>query len=141
MTRRSVWRTLAISAVVLAWIPPLFPVAQATTGAWPQFGFGPKHTFFDPFEATLNPSNVAQLQERWSVRLGDGVSLEPMTGSAVSDATLYVGSGNLYGTLYALHAATGEIRWTVSTENVSNVTDPAVVRHVAYFASLDGNLY
>ncbi|MFA5258232.1 MAG: PQQ-binding-like beta-propeller repeat protein [Opitutales bacterium] len=57
---------------------------------------------------------------------------------ALCCGTLYVGSGD--GNLYALDAATGEVKWKFATGDVVH-TSPALAKGVVYFGSWDTNMY
>ena len=105
---------------------------------WPQYGFDARHTLFDPLEHTLNRSNVAGLSLGWEFTTGNGTGIAPLSGPALSDGVLYVGS--YAQTIFtALDAKTGATRWVYT--GTSFFSDPAVGNGHVYTASLDGNLY
>jgi outer membrane protein assembly factor BamB len=93
---------------------------------------------FNPLERTLNRSNVAELSLQWEFMTGNGTGIAPLSGPALADGVLYVGS-YAETTFRALDAETGTIRWMYS--GVSFFSDPAVGNGHVYTASLDGNLY
>jgi outer membrane protein assembly factor BamB len=105
---------------------------------WPQYGFDARHSLFNPFENTLDRSNVAGLSLRWQYMTGNGTGIAPLSGPALANGVLYVGS-YAETTFRALDAETGAIRWMYS--GVSFFSDPAVANGHVYTASLDGNLY
>lgn len=105
---------------------------------WPQYGFNARHTLFNPFEHTLNQSNVAGLSLQWEFMTGNGSGIAPLTGPALADGVLYVGS-MAQTTFTALDAETGTARWIYT--GLSTFSDPAVGGGHVYTASLDGNLY
>ena len=105
---------------------------------WPQYGFNARHTLFNPFEQTLNRSNVAELSLRWEYMTGNGTGIAPLSGPALANGVLYIGS-YAETTFRALDAETGAIRWIYS--GVNFFSDPAVANGHVYTASLDGNLY
>ncbi len=72
---------------------------------WPQFGFIPSHSRYNPFENVLGPLNVAGLGLAWSYTTGDQEDSSP----AVVGGVVYIGSGN--GNEYALDASTGHKLW------------------------------
>jgi len=78
---------------------------------WPQYGFNPRHTLFNPFEQTLNRSNVAGLSLRWEYMTGNGTGIAPLSGPALADGVLYVAS-MAQTTFTALDAETGASRWS-----------------------------
>ena len=105
---------------------------------WPQYGFDARHTMFNPFENTLNRSNVAGLSLQWEFMTGNGTGIAPLSGPALADGILYVAS-MAQTTFTALDAETGTSRWIYT--GLSTFSDPAVGSRHVYTASLDGNLY
>jgi eukaryotic-like serine/threonine-protein kinase len=105
---------------------------------WPQYGFDARHTMFNPFEDTLNRSNVAELSLRWEYMTGNGTGIAPLSGPALADGVLYVAS-TAQTTFIALDAETGTSRWIYT--GLSTFSNPAVGNGHVYTASLDGNLY
>jgi outer membrane protein assembly factor BamB len=105
---------------------------------WLQYGFNARHTLFDPFEDTLNQSNVSTVSLQWEFMTGNGAGIAPLSGPALSDGVLYVAS-QAQTTFTALDAAMGTVRWIYT--GTSTFSDPAVGRGHVYTASLDGNLY
>jgi outer membrane protein assembly factor BamB len=105
---------------------------------WPQYGFNARHTMFDPFESTLNRSNVAALSLRWEYMTGNGTGIAPLTGPALANGVLYVAS-IAQTTFTALDTESGTSRWIYT--GLSTFSDPAVGSGHVYTASLDGNLY
>ena len=59
---------------------------------WPQYGFNARHTLFNPFEQTLNRSNVADVSLQWEFMTGNGTGIAPLSGPALADGVLYVAS-------------------------------------------------
>ena len=105
---------------------------------WPQYGFDARHIMFNPFEDTLNRSNVAGLSLRWEFMTGNGTGIAPLSGPALADGVLYVAS-MAQTTFTALDAETGTSRWIYT--GLSTFSNPAVGGRHVYTASLDGNLY
>jgi len=105
---------------------------------WPQYGFNARHTMFDPFERTLNRSNVAGLSLRWEYMTGNGTGIAPLSGPALANGVLYVAS-IAQTTFTALDTESGTNRWIYT--GLSTFSDPAVGSGHVYTASLDGNLY
>ena len=84
--------------------------SNAGTTNWPQLGFDPGHSAYNPYETTIGPSNVAHLQQLWSFSAGAGNS----TGNVVeSDGIVYAPSAN--GTIFALDASTGSRLWSFAS--------------------------
>jgi outer membrane protein assembly factor BamB len=105
---------------------------------WPQYGFDARHTMFNPFENSLNRSNVSGLSLRWEYMTGNGTGIAPLSGPALADGVLYVAS-MAQTTFTALDAETGTSRWIYT--GLSTFSNPAVGGGYVYTASLDGNLY
>jgi outer membrane protein assembly factor BamB len=82
------------------------PAAKATQ-SWPQYGYDPGHSGFNPLDTAITKKNVAQLKLAWS----RSTIIQP-TGIVTSGKTLYVADGNQpAGAVYALDASTGKIAW------------------------------
>lgn len=105
---------------------------------WPQYGFNARHGLFNPFENTLNQSNVAEVSLQWEFMTGNGAGIAPLGGPALADGVLYI-APYAQTTFIALDAETGSARWTFLGS--STFSDPAVAGGHVYTASLDGNLY
>ena len=114
------------------------PAHAGPAPRWPQYGFDARHTMFNPFEDTLNRSNVAGLSLQWEFMTGNGTGIAPLSGSALADGVLYVAS-MAQTTFTALDAETGTSRWIYT--GLSTFSNPAVGGGHVYTASLDGNLY
>jgi outer membrane protein assembly factor BamB len=93
---------------------------------------------FDPYEHTLNQSNVSALSLQWEFMTGNGAGIAPLGGPALSDGVLYV-APYAQTTFTALDVDTGTSRWVYT--GTSTFSDPAVGNGHVYTASLDGNLY
>jgi outer membrane protein assembly factor BamB len=74
---------------------------------WPQFGYDPGHSGYNPLEKTVKPGNVAGLQLAWN-----NTSIIQPSGIVVSGSTVYVtDQDQANGSVFALDAATGQQRW------------------------------
>jgi outer membrane protein assembly factor BamB len=135
---RPAGRKLCASAFFVAGLATLVSALTNAEPRWPQYGFDARHTMFNPFEDTLNRSNVAGLSLRWEFMTGNGTGIAPLSGPALADGVLYVAS-MAQTTFTALDAETGTSRWIYT--GLSTFSDPAVWRGHVYTASLDGNLY
>jgi len=133
-------RIFCVGAFVAAGLTMLASVLAGSGPAprWPQYGFNARHTLFNPFEQTLNRSNVADLSLQWEFMTGNGTGIAPLSGPALADGVLYVAS-MAQTTFTALDAETGASRWIYT--GLSTFSDPAVGSGHVYTASLDGNLY
>jgi len=97
---------------------------------WPEQGFGHAHRGTNPYENTLNTSNVGGIDRQWSYKTGNGVASSP----AIVNGFVYVGSDDDY--VYALNATTGAKLWSYPTGSAVT-TSPAVVNGVVYVGSGD----
>ena len=107
---------------------------------WLQFGFGPRHKGYNPYENVLSPSTVSGLDLDWTAATGGPISF---SSAAVADGVVYVGSGD--GNLYAFPAscagdATCTPLWHGTTQS-SIHSSPTVSGGVVYVGSDDRNLY
>jgi outer membrane protein assembly factor BamB len=101
---------------------------------WPEYGFTPTNTRYNPYENLLNPQRAKKLGLLWSFPTGGPVQSSP----AVVNGVVYVGSNA--NKLYALNASNGSLLWTFTTSGPV-VSSPAVVNGQVYFGSQDGNVY
>jgi len=102
---------------------------------WPQFRFNQRHTGYQPFETTLNASNVPNLQLDWQAQLGDLVTY---SSPAVVGGVAYIGSSD--GRLWAYPAGgcgqdicTSPL-WT-STNLAQVIDSPTVANGLVYVGS------
>jgi len=101
---------------------------------WPEQGFGPAHRGTNPYENTLDMSNVGGIDRQWSYRTGQVVD----SSAAVVRGVVYVGSWN--DDVYALSATTGVKLWSYKTGGTVE-SSPTVVNGVVYVGSGDDNVY
>jgi outer membrane protein assembly factor BamB len=85
--------------------------AAAVTGSWPQEGYGPGNTGYNPAEPVLNRSSVATLRERWSVTPVPGPCLA-VQPPVVAGGRAFIADGEGVG---AYHAVTGARLWHDAT--------------------------
>jgi outer membrane protein assembly factor BamB len=95
-------------------------LALGATGCWPAQGAGPSRQAYNPFESTITPGNVGQLQQAW-VATADTLG---MRAPIVDDGGVYASTGS---SLYGFDAATGARRWKKDAEQQQTVT-PEVIR-------------
>ena len=140
-----------LSGVKFGAPPP--PMAPACDGAARKFavarppevtgwGFSAGNTHFIPAAvAGLSPADVPRLKVKWAFAYPGAVRARSRPTYAYG--ALYVGSQN--GTVYALDAKSGCIRWTFSTtaEVRTSVLVPAVSgrEKPAFFADIIGRVY
>ncbi len=99
---------------------------------WPQFNFDPGLTGYNPYESTLNPTNVGSVTRRWIFAPSGRLCSQP----AVANGILYFGTD--LGYVYALNADTGALIWMYVTQNFP-VQSPAVANGIVYVPA--GDLY
>src|SRR5204863_482596 len=101
----------------------------STAANWPKFRFDSANTGVNPFETTLNPSNVSGLHPLWTAHTGAAISSSP----AVVNGTLYVGSWD--ASVYAFDAVSGAptLAWIDSS--------PDLTRTTVYVGSFDQHRY
>jgi outer membrane protein assembly factor BamB len=92
-------RVAALAAVCVMVAAFGSPASGEGSVNWTQFRFNQAHTGFNPFETTLNPSNVPTLRVAWQARLGKLVNY---SSPAVVDGVVYIGSSD--GRLWAFPA-------------------------------------
>ena len=81
------------------------PAEPSPAPAWRMYGFDARNTQVNPHEKTLGVDNVADLQARWQWHMPDGATSTPV----VVDGTAFFGGWD--GKVYAVDAASGELRW------------------------------
>jgi outer membrane protein assembly factor BamB len=103
---------------------------------WSMFHYNLQHSGYNPFENTLNPGNVAGLNQAWAAPTGSVIYSSP----AVANGVVYVASED--DKLYAFNAGPGVLLsgWPVST-GASILSSPAVANGVVYVGSDDDKLY
>jgi outer membrane protein assembly factor BamB len=90
--------------------------------------------YFGGRDAALHALDIKTGVEKW-VYNSPQASWMPSSAALWND-TLYVGSSNAY-TFYAINAATGEIKWKVTTPGRS-FSSPAVAGGVVYYGDATG---
>ena len=110
-----------------------FAVVFRIMATWRQYQFSADRSGLNPDENVLGPDSVSGLTLKWQQQVGSRFGSSPVVAGM-----LYVGSYD--GSLYALDAETGTVRWKYSTENRIDFA-PAVVDWVVYFGSRDGYFY
>ena len=101
---------------------------------WPEQGFLPAHRGTNPYENTLDTSNVGGIDRQWSHKTGGAVD----SSAAVVRGVVYVGSFD--DDVYALNATTGVKLWSYKTGGTVE-SSPAVANGVVYVGSGDDNVY
>jgi outer membrane protein assembly factor BamB len=129
------WAALLIVPAFLLAAPPSLAQSNPPCGGvsatayvnWPQLGYDPCHTGYNPNEFLLSPGTVGNLALDWTYTTGDQVFATPTIANGIA----YVGTfGNGY--MYAVNATTGALVWKFATGNSISST-PAVANGVIYF--------
>ena len=123
--RRSI--ILAFAAAIATSMQP----AGATSVDWPQFAQGPAHTGYQPLETVIGPDSVGELSPAWVRDLTPygGQRQEIYAASVVAGGTVFAAPMRVraaHGSLFALDAATGQVRWR-TTDIGTLVAAPAVL--------------
>lgn len=134
-------RILAIAAL---WS---FSLAPAQSENWPVFGYDSARTGYNAAESTIDASNVAQLKERWQIKLGAVADSTPVFLSKVNLGSrtanmLFLTARN--GTSYGIEASSGKILWKFTTPGDKSTTStPAAdaARSVIYVPGIDGYVH
>jgi outer membrane protein assembly factor BamB len=106
---------------------------------WAQLGFMPPGKRHNPFENSLNRSNVGSIGPLWSFNPGNS-SFTLLYTPAVANGVAYVGSYDFSGggkLLYALDASTGAQLWSFAPGD-GMINSPTVINGVVYAVSIDG---
>jgi len=106
------------------------------------WGFSPENTHFIPGSvARLSPSDIPKLKVKWTFAYPG--AMRARSRPTFAYGALYVGSQN--GTVYALDAKSGCIRWTFSATaevRTSVLVPPTTVKQkIAYFGDIIGRVY
>jgi outer membrane protein assembly factor BamB len=135
---------LSLGLLVTAAVSPAVSANPTAQADWPQYGFDPAHTGYNPQEDTIGVSNVSQLTPAWRGVVRDGIN-----GVSVANGMAYVGADD--GRIHVFDAngvtsCSGMPKfcaplWTGMTERDQSVFSPAVVDGVAYVSSSNGHVY
>jgi eukaryotic-like serine/threonine-protein kinase len=109
LVRRALTLTLGLASLLAAASPPL---SAATLVDWPQLGFDPGHTGFNPAERTLTPGHVTDLGHRWAGGIARGAPIE--AGGRVFALVPAGPLGSEPPDLRAFDAVTGAALWTAT---------------------------
>src|ERR1700733_2541456 len=115
--------------------------AQATFTVfanWSEFGFGPKHQGYNPYENVLNTSNVGGIDLLWRFPTSAAWCCGVASSPAVVNGVVYIGSVD--NSIYALNGRTGAQLWSYATGGTITAS-PTVANGVVYVGSNDNNLY
>jgi outer membrane protein assembly factor BamB len=97
---------------------------------WNQYGFGPNHAAYNPYENVLSPSTVGSLELQWTSSI-------QATPTALVDGVVYAYAEHA---IYALNARTGAPLWGYA--HGPTVRDsPIVASGVVYFVDGNGAIY
>lgn len=101
---------------------------------WGMYGQGPTREFSLPSAcpSSIEPTTVSTLRPKWFVKTAKTVTAAP----AVVDGTVYVGDWSR--TMYAVDAATGDIRWTHTADATPGAAFGPIVSSAAVTDVRDG---
>src|SRR5579871_4725495 len=104
--------TIGIRGIILGCVLTSIAV-PAWAANWAQSYLNAGRTGYNAKEQTLSTGNVSGLQLIWGQSVAGGV-----TGFALDNGTIYAqGQGSTTPNLVAIDAATGAIKWTITTGN------------------------
>jgi outer membrane protein assembly factor BamB len=101
-------------------------IAFSVSTPWLELGYGSAHYSLNPYENTLNSSNVGTLGKLWSSKTSPVLAAPAVANGRVFTA----GSAGIQ----AVSAATGAVLWTADTAEVFD-SSPAVVNNIVYAGS------
>ncbi|XVV12345.1 PQQ-binding-like beta-propeller repeat protein [Actinoplanes sp. CA-131856] len=117
---------IKLYAAVFALVMVPTPAAAAPSSSWPQSGYGPGNTHYNPAESRLNAGTIAQIKQRWT--------LATRTSNCDTGVRPVIDRGSLFsndpGGIGAYDPATGKRRWHVDLPQTT----------VSRLASADGKL-
>jgi len=101
------------------------------------FGFDAQHTYYNPYEHILSPTNVSRLVLDWTATTAKPLLGMPWSSPTVANGMVYAASND--EKLYALNATTGAVLWSTCI-GFATSSSPAVANGVVYIGS-GGRLY
>ncbi len=97
---------------------------------WASYRWDATHTGSNPFENVLSPANMGSLKQLWSGSTGAAVDSAP----AVVGGMVFVGA--IDGTLYALDAKSGSLKWATPTGVIGGIrSSPSVTNGKVYITA------
>jgi polyvinyl alcohol dehydrogenase (cytochrome) len=102
---------------------------SGATARWSSYGYDLHNTQVNQHESSLTSGSVAQLRERWRIRIPHGATSTPI----VHGGHVYFGGWD--GNAYAADALTGEIRWQRKVTNHQVRSTPLVTADRVYLAA------
>lgn len=123
------WRNPAIATAVaiLSSLIVAAPAAAQSAGDWPMAGQNLRNTRSAAGERAIGLSNVAKLAPRWSVETDGNVSATP----TVAGGVVYV--PDFGGSLWAVDAASGQVKWHKKVSDYSQIPNDASRTSPAYW--------
>jgi polyvinyl alcohol dehydrogenase (cytochrome) len=123
------WRNPATVAAValMAGVVAAAPAMAQSAGDWPMGGQNLHNTRSALGEHAIGLSNVGQLAPRWSVETDGNVSATPTVAAGV----VYV--PDFGGSLWAVDAASGQVKWHKKVSDLSGIPNDASRTSPAYW--------
>jgi outer membrane protein assembly factor BamB len=100
---------------------------------WGDLGFDDANTRDNPYENTLNVTNVSGLKEKWMAQVPTGQEGSPIYASGL----VYIATAN--GIINAYHAQSGSLKWSFnSNTSFPNFSAPLVdpVNNLVFFGTI-----
>ena len=117
-----------------ALIGALALIAAGCNVNWAQFRVDAAHSGTQS-ESAIGTANVAALVPKWSTGLSGVIESSPAVVNGVAFLT------TLDGTVDALDAITGAVKWTVAPGSGNQYSSPAVANGIVYVGSDDSRVY
>src|SRR5438105_3172291 len=125
-------RISTLLAACAANVVGLVASTAASATDWPQFGGGPAHEGYNPFEQSLSSSSISGLDQAWAANSGDP------HGLTIAGGTAFVVTLN---SVEAIDLTRGASRWSAPLDPGGGVLGPAAVSDgVVYVAAKGGRI-
>ncbi|MDQ6693735.1 MAG: PQQ-binding-like beta-propeller repeat protein [Chloroflexota bacterium] len=109
---------------------------SATVEGWPSYLYDAAHSGFNGNEVRLSPRNAANLKLLWKHKIGNVLAAQPI----IKGGSVYIGSWD--GSLYALDAHNGSLKWKVDLgKTTSKLCAPQTAGITSAAAVTDQALY
>lgn len=115
-----IWTSVLTAAAAMVLVGPAVAAAASPDGGWVVAGHDVGNTRDATTEHVIGPRSVSGLSAAWSLTTGGNMRVTP----TVADGTVY--SPDETGTLWAVDAHTGKVRWSHSISDYTGTADSSV---------------